>query len=90
MISKGKPENSNEREIKSGEDFIILDEKEPYMEISRMEEEVNIDNYIRDREVQETFEEDLEEELEEEQDEEPEEPDDLNYTLVDAISPLWK
>lgn len=88
VISKGKPENSNAREIKSGEDFIILDEKEPYMEISRMEEEVNIDNYIRDREVQETFEEDLEEELEEEQDEEPEEPDDLNYTLVDAIFPM--
>ena len=89
MSSKRKPENFNEGEIKGKEDFIILEE-EPYMEISRMEEEINIDNYIRDREIQETFEEDLEAELEEEEEpdqEEPEESEDLNYTLVDTISP---
>jgi murein DD-endopeptidase MepM/ murein hydrolase activator NlpD len=92
MISRGKAKDSNEAKVNPGEDFIILNEEEPYMEISRMEDEVNMEDYRRDRDIQETFEENLEEEIEEEPmedlEDEPDEPDDLNYTLVDGISSM--
>ncbi len=48
MVSRGNTEDSSKKEIKEEEDFIILNEEEPYLQISRMEEELNIDNYIRE------------------------------------------
>lgn len=100
MVSRGNTEDSSKKEIKKEEDFIILNEEEPYLQISRMEEELNIDNYIRDKELQETFEESQEEteqeetvqeettqeENEEKEEELEEKPNDSNYTLVDAVS----
>ena len=88
VASKRNTGDLNEDKLKQAEDFVILDdESEPSLEITRMDEGSNLDGYIREGEIRETFEEDKEEDGEdfEEDDEFEEELDeDLDYTLVDS------
>lgn len=49
MVSKGLVKDSNQEEIEDSKDFVILDEEEPSLESSQMED--NIDSYFRDKQM---------------------------------------
>ena len=88
-FSKKNVQNLDKDELGETEDFVILDEKEPSLALTQMDEEPNIDDYIANVETRETFENSDEnvEEIEEEIEEEPEDvPDDPDYTFVDSSS----
>lgn len=99
MVSKGLVKDSNQEEIEKSKDFVILDEDQPSLESSQMED--NIDSYFRDKQMasllgeeeeaedlpgQEIVEEDQEEAWEEGVEENLEEDldSDLDFTLVET------
>lgn len=81
LAPKKDKEKLDKDELGDTEDFIILDEDS--LEISKMDEGPNIDDYLANRQIRETFEDTQEGEIEEEMEPE-EEPDDLDYTFVDS------
>ncbi len=84
IASKRNDPNLDKDELDKAEDFVILDEEEPSLEITRMDEGPNIDDYLANRETRETFEDSSEEEMEDEPEDTPD--DDLDYTFVDSNS----
>lgn len=67
ISSKKNVSNLDKDELGKAQDFVIIDEEEPSLEITRMEEEPNIDDYIANREIQETLKgsDEVEDEIEE-------------------------
>ena len=94
--SKRNVQNLDKDELEKTRDFVILEE-EPSLEITQMDEEPNIDDYIANRKIRETFEnndeigEEIEGEFEEiveedEDEDEGEDEEDPDYTFVDSNS----
>lgn len=91
MVSGGIRKDSHKDKDEASEDFVIVEDEEPSLEISKMDEEISIDDYFREREMEARLNEegeevgeevedleDMEEDLEEDLD------DDLDYTLVEG------